>query len=79
MSASEERLFELDVESLSEKSSWLKKIMKQQVTKKALTQNDITRLIKQVEEKLAAAVHGRKGKGEADIKKRNAVQHLSST
>ena len=62
LSASEERLFELDVEGLGEKITWLKKIMKQQVTKQALTANDVARLVAQVDEKLADAATGDKAK-----------------
>ena len=62
LTSNEERLFELDVESLSEKATWLKKIMKQQVTKKALSSDDIARLVSQVDEKLAAPGTGDKAK-----------------
>ena len=50
----EERIFEVNVESLEEKCIWLKKVMKQQVGKMELTAHDLQRLIAQVDEKLAA-------------------------
>ena len=62
LSSSEHRLFELDVDGLVEKTTWLKKIMKQQVGKKLLTRHDLSRLVQQVDDKLGAAAIAEKAK-----------------
>ena len=52
LTTEEQRYFEVDVEDLKEKATWLKTVMKQQVGKKDLTAWDLTRLVAQLDEKL---------------------------
>ena len=52
LTETEQRYFEVDAEDLKEKATWLKTVMKQQVGKKDLTGWDLSRLIKQIDDKL---------------------------